>query len=310
MHAAGSGLLPSGSGRGPNLTSLPSITRGCKGIGRAARAAVILTPVPRRVGNVADPSTYRPKPGSIPTQPGVYRFRDKDGRVVYVGKAMSLRSRLSSYFQDLANLHPRTATMVTTAASVEWTVVAHRGRGAAAGVLLDQGVRPAVQREVPRRQVLPVAGDHHERGVPAGDGRPRRQEEGRQVLRPLQPRLGHPRHRGHAAPGLPDALVQQRGVQAVRADRPALPARLHRQVLRPVRRPGRRRRAPRGSPRTSPTSWAVAPTRSSSASSGRCTPPRRPRTTRRRPGSATTSARCTRRSRSRRSSSATAPTPT
>ncbi|MEO5652535.1 MAG: excinuclease ABC subunit UvrC [Marmoricola sp.] len=72
---------------------------------------------------MADPSTYRPTPGSIPTQPGVYRFRDKDGRVVYVGKAKSLRPRLSSYFQDLANLHPRTATMVTTAASVEWTVV-------------------------------------------------------------------------------------------------------------------------------------------------------------------------------------------
>src|SRR5680860_585074 len=72
---------------------------------------------------MADPSTYRPKPGSIPTQPGVYRFRDKDGRVVYVGKAKTLRARLSSYFQDVANLHPRTATMVTTAASVEWTVV-------------------------------------------------------------------------------------------------------------------------------------------------------------------------------------------
>ncbi|GAB3667858.1 excinuclease ABC subunit UvrC [Nocardioides korecus] len=72
---------------------------------------------------MADPSTYRPAAGSIPTRPGVYRFRDKDGRVVYVGKAKSLRPRLSSYFQDLANLHPRTATMVTTAASVEWTVV-------------------------------------------------------------------------------------------------------------------------------------------------------------------------------------------
>jgi excinuclease ABC subunit C len=73
---------------------------------------------------VADPSTYRPKQGSIPTRPGVYRFRDKDGRVVYVGKAKNLRARLSSYFQDVAHLHPRTATMVTTAASVEWTVVA------------------------------------------------------------------------------------------------------------------------------------------------------------------------------------------
>jgi len=72
---------------------------------------------------VADPSTYRPAPGSIPASPGVYRFRDARRRVVYVGKAKNLRSRLTSYFQDLANLHPRTATMVTTAASVEWTVV-------------------------------------------------------------------------------------------------------------------------------------------------------------------------------------------
>ncbi|AUG80141.1 excinuclease ABC subunit C [Kitasatospora sp. MMS16-BH015] len=72
---------------------------------------------------MADPSTYRPAPGAIPTSPGVYKFRDAHGRVIYVGKAKSLRPRLSSYFQDIANLHPRTATMVTTAASVEWTVV-------------------------------------------------------------------------------------------------------------------------------------------------------------------------------------------
>jgi excinuclease ABC subunit C len=72
---------------------------------------------------VADPSTYRPAPGSIPNQPGVYRFRDEHRRVIYVGKAKNLRARLTSYFQDIAGLHPRTATMVTTAASVEWTVV-------------------------------------------------------------------------------------------------------------------------------------------------------------------------------------------
>jgi excinuclease ABC subunit C len=72
---------------------------------------------------VADPATYRPAPGEIPTQPGVYRFRDEHRRVIYVGKAKSLRSRLSSYFQDISALHPRTQTMVTTAASVEWTVV-------------------------------------------------------------------------------------------------------------------------------------------------------------------------------------------
>ncbi|WP_433855811.1 excinuclease ABC subunit UvrC [Streptomyces kronopolitis] len=72
---------------------------------------------------MADPSSYRPKPGQIPDSPGVYKFRDEHGRVIYVGKAKSLRQRLASYFQDLAGLHPRTRTMVTTAAAVEWTVV-------------------------------------------------------------------------------------------------------------------------------------------------------------------------------------------
>ncbi|MFC7865564.1 excinuclease ABC subunit UvrC [Streptomyces murinus] len=72
---------------------------------------------------MADPSSYRPRPGEIPDTPGVYRFRDEHRRVIYVGKAKSLRQRLANYFQDLANLHPRTRTMVTTAASVEWTVV-------------------------------------------------------------------------------------------------------------------------------------------------------------------------------------------
>ena len=74
---------------------------------------------------MADPSSYRPRPGEIPVDPGVYRFRDVDGRVIYVGKANSLRPRLSSYFQDLSALHPRTRSMVTTGASVEWTVVAN-----------------------------------------------------------------------------------------------------------------------------------------------------------------------------------------
>ncbi|MBR7825230.1 excinuclease ABC subunit UvrC [Actinospica sp. MGRD01-02] len=74
---------------------------------------------------MSDPTAYRPAPGTIPTQPGVYRFRDQYGRVVYVGKAVNLRSRLSNYFQPLTSLHPRTQSMVTTATSVEWTVVAN-----------------------------------------------------------------------------------------------------------------------------------------------------------------------------------------
>jgi excinuclease ABC subunit C len=67
---------------------------------------------------------YKPRPGEIPTNPGVYRFRDAAGRVLYVGKAKNLRARLSNYFAPLRTLHERTRRMVTSAASVEWTVVA------------------------------------------------------------------------------------------------------------------------------------------------------------------------------------------
>ena len=72
---------------------------------------------------MADPARYRPAPGSIPESPGVYRFRDERGRVVYVGKAKNLRSRLNSYFADFVGLHPRTQSMLRAAAAVDWTVV-------------------------------------------------------------------------------------------------------------------------------------------------------------------------------------------
>ncbi|MFC0580944.1 excinuclease ABC subunit UvrC [Micrococcoides hystricis] len=72
---------------------------------------------------MADPASYRPAPGTIPTEPGVYRFRDAHDRVIYVGKAKSLRSRLNSYFTNPALLPPKTHAMVHTAARVEWTIV-------------------------------------------------------------------------------------------------------------------------------------------------------------------------------------------
>ena len=75
------------------------------------------------LADVPDPAVYRPAPGTIPDSPGVYRFRDPAGRVIYVGKAKSLRQRLNSYFADVGGLHPRTAQMVTSAGGVEWTVV-------------------------------------------------------------------------------------------------------------------------------------------------------------------------------------------
>jgi excinuclease ABC subunit C len=72
---------------------------------------------------VADPVSYRPASGTVPDAPGVYRFRDGTGRVIYVGKAKSLRSRLNSYFADFATQHVRTQQMLTTAAAVDWVTV-------------------------------------------------------------------------------------------------------------------------------------------------------------------------------------------
>ncbi len=76
------------------------------------------------LGRVENPaSSFRPEPGSIPDSPGCYLFRDQHGRVVYVGKARSLRSRVASYFQSPAGLAARTVAMLEAAASIEWIVV-------------------------------------------------------------------------------------------------------------------------------------------------------------------------------------------
>ncbi|NQU37963.1 MAG: excinuclease ABC subunit UvrC [Actinobacteria bacterium] len=74
---------------------------------------------------MAAPGSYRPSAGDIPDAPGVYRFRDGDGEVVYVGKARSLRSRLNSYFADPRSLHPRTYAMVNAACALDWVTVSN-----------------------------------------------------------------------------------------------------------------------------------------------------------------------------------------
>ena len=188
--------------------------------------------------SVPDPATYRPAPGSIPVEPGVYRFRDPHGRVIYVGKAKSLRSRLNSYFADISGpgaAHPpdgddRGQRRVDGGQ--------HRSRGAAAGIQLDQGVRPAVQHPLPRRQVVSGAGGDAERGVSAADGVPRGATQGRPLLRAVLACLGHPRDARSAHPGVPGPHVFGGSLQAAQADRPAMPAGLHRQVLGAVHRTG------------------------------------------------------------------------
>jgi len=88
----------------------------------------------------------RPEAGSIPDAPGSYQFVDADGRVVYVGKAKSLRSRLGSYFQDPAGLAPRTVQMLEAADHVEWMVVGSE----AEALLLEHNL---IRRHQPRYNV-------------------------------------------------------------------------------------------------------------------------------------------------------------
>jgi len=93
------------------------------GTGPGGRASSGMTGTVGSPTRNSDPMSWKPKSGDIPTQPGVYRFRDAGGRVIYVGKAINLRQRLSNYFQPLRSLHQRTRHMVLSANQVEWTVV-------------------------------------------------------------------------------------------------------------------------------------------------------------------------------------------
>ena len=184
-----------------------------------------------RLGRVASPATYRPAPGSIPDSPGVYRFRDENRRVIYVGKAKSLRSRLSSYFQDTSNLHPRTLAMVTSGAAVEWTVV-NTEVEALQLEHFDQGVRSALQRPLPRRQVVSEPCGDVVRGVPAPDGDARCQAQGGALLRAVLQ---------WAIRETLDLLLRVFPASHVataysRRAKVTVPAGLHRQVLRPLRR--------------------------------------------------------------------------
>src|SRR5581483_8374725 len=104
-------------------TSPPPSARSCGPSPWSSRSRGSVTHRLTTLGIVPDPSTYRPAQGTIPLEPGVYKFRDDRGRVINVGKAKSLRQRLNSYFADVSALHPRTRQMVTSAAAVEWTVV-------------------------------------------------------------------------------------------------------------------------------------------------------------------------------------------
>ena len=160
------------------------------------------------------PLSYRPAPGSIPEEPGVYRFSDENGRVIYVGKAKSLRQRLNSYFADPRALHSRTRSMVTTATKVEWTVVQTEVEALQLEYSWIKEYDPRFNVKYRDDKSYPWLAVTLSGGVPAGDGRPRGQAQGQPLLRPVLARLGHPRDRRPAAAGLPDAVVPVGRVQA------------------------------------------------------------------------------------------------
>ncbi len=106
----------------------PECRAGLNGSLRRTSADLTTTGRPGSVGRERAASTLggvvqRPPAGTIPDAPGSYQFKDREGRVLYVGKARSLRSRLSNYFQDARSLPPRTAAMVAAAETVEWIQV-------------------------------------------------------------------------------------------------------------------------------------------------------------------------------------------
>ena len=216
---------------------------------------------------MADPSTYRPAPGEIPVDPGVYRFRDASRRVIYVGKAKSLRPRLSSYFQDIAALHPRTATMVTTAASVEWTVVATEVEALQLEYSWIKEFDPRFNVKYRDDKSYPYL------AVTLGEEFPRAQ-----VMRGAKrkgTRYFGPYAHAWAIRETLDLLLRVFPLRTCssgvfkRAGQvgPPVPARLHRQVLGALRRPGHARGAPGDRRGLLPTSWPATPPGSSSASS-------------------------------------------
>ena len=186
---------------------------------------------------MADPSTYRPAPGEIPTSPGVYRFLDGQGRVVYVGKAKNLRQRLSSYFQDLTALHPRTQKMVTTACAVEWTVVSTEVESLALEYSWIKEFNPRFNVMYKDDKSYPYLAVTMGGDLPPGPGGPRCPQTRHPLLRALRPGLVHPRDRRPAAARLPRPLLLRRCLPPRPGIGTPLLTRLHRQVLGAVRGP-------------------------------------------------------------------------
>ena len=233
-------------------------------------------------------------PAPSPTRPGSYQFKDEDGRVIYVGKAKSLRSRLSNYFGAPHTLLPRTRQMVHGRGDGRVDRGPQRGRGAVPRVQPHQGAPAAVQHPAEGRQVVPVPRGDPRRGVAAGDGHAGQEAQGRPLLRSVRPRVRDPRDARPPAAHVPDPHLHQRQVPTPPAARPAVPLRPHREVRRAVRRRGRPTTSTARSSTSCSRSSTARPRRCSTGSRSRCTRPPTSSSSSGRPGCATSSPRCAR----------------
>ncbi len=149
---------------------------------------------------------FRPDPGTIPDEPGCYQFKDVHGRVIYVGKASSLRQRLGNYFQAWRNIAARTRAMLEAARSVEWIVVSNEVEALHLEYTLIQKHRPRYNVRYRDDKSYPYLVLTTSEDVPRA--RVKRRQQGRPALRPVRARVRHPRDARPAAADLPGPDLQ------------------------------------------------------------------------------------------------------
>ncbi len=149
---------------------------------------------------------------TLPTQPGVYLYKNAEGEVIYVGKANNLRSRVRSYLLEASQANAKTGSLMREAVDIEYHPRRQRARSPRARKQSHQAAQAALQHPAARRQDLPLRQAHPRRPLPQGLRHAPPAQRRRGLLRPLLPR--QPRlSRGRAHPSqLSAAQLQGRSL--------------------------------------------------------------------------------------------------
>ena len=213
----------------------------------------------------------RPPTGTIPDTPGSYQFKDALGRVIYVGKASSLRQRLSNYFQDPRNMHPRTAQMVATAESVEWIEVRNEVEALMLEWSLIKQHRPRFNIRLRDDKSYPFLAVTVDEQFPRALVMCGRKRKGTKYFGPYAHAYAIRDTLDLLLRSFPDSHMQSRQVQRASTARSAVPVVPHREVQRAVRRRDRARPTTGSWSTSCATSSRATPTRSSSGSNAEMT---------------------------------------